>query len=89
MIILPDETLLNEYKNAIDEHLNLDSRILDISFSLQYKSFEFITLSTLEHVSALSVSHCYLINLDPNSPLYPLALSRASESVTIISEELR
>lgn len=88
MIILPDETLINEYKNAIDGHLNLEARILDTSFSLQYKSFEFITLSTLEIISALSVSHCYLINIDPNSPLYPLVLSRASESVTIISEEL-
>ena len=89
MIILPDETLLYEYKHAIDEHLNLESRILDESFSLQYKSLEFITLSTIELISAMSVSHCYLINIDPNSSLYLLALSRASESVTIISEELR
>lgn len=88
MIILPNETLLDEYKNAIDEYLHLESRILKTSFSLQYKSLESITLSTLELISALSVSHCYLINLDPNHPLYPLALSRASESVTIISEEL-
>ena len=89
MIILPDETLLYEYKHAIDEYLNLESRILDETFSLQYKSFEFITLTTIEFISAMSVSHCYLINIDPNSPLYPFALSRASESVTIISEELR
>ncbi|MDD4855734.1 MAG: hypothetical protein PHQ22_04215 [Sulfuricurvum sp.] len=88
MIILPNETLLDEYKNAIDEYLHLESRILKTSFSLQYKSLESITLSTLELISALSVSHCYLINLDPNHPLYPLALSRASESVTIISEDL-
>jgi len=88
MIILPNETLLDEYKKAIDEYLHLESRILSTSFSLQYKSLESITLSTLELISALSVSHCYLINIDPNDLLYPLALSRASESVTIISEEL-
>ena len=88
MIILPNEELLDEYKNAIDEYLHLESRILNTSFSLQYKSLEFITLSTLEFISSFSVSHCYLINLDPNNLLYPLALSRASESVTIISEDL-
>ncbi len=88
IIILPNEELLDEYKNAIDEYLHLETRILNTSFSLQYKSLEFITLSTLEHISSLSVSHCYLINLDPNNLLYPLALSRASESVTIISEDL-
>jgi len=88
MIILPNEELVIEYKNAIDEYLHLESRILNTSFSLQYKSLESITLSPLELISALSVSHCYLINIDSNSLLYPLALSRASESVTIISEEL-
>jgi hypothetical protein len=88
MIILPNETLLGEYQNAISEHLGLESHILDISFSLQYKNLTSITLSTPHYISALSVSHCYLINLDPNDPLYPLALSRASESVTIISEDL-
>ena len=88
MIILPNEELLDEYKNAIDEYLHLESRILNTSFSLQYKSLEFITLSTLEFISSLNVSHCYLINIDPNNHLYPLALSRASESVTIISEDL-
>jgi hypothetical protein len=89
MIILPEEKLLHEYKHAIDEYLNLESRILDESFSLQYKSLEFITLSTIELISAINISHCYLINIDPDSPLYTFALSRASESVTIISEELR
>jgi hypothetical protein len=88
MIILPNEELLDEYKSAIDEYLHLESRILNTSFSLQYKSLEFITLSTLEFISSFSVSHCYLINLDLNNLLYPLALSRASESVTIISEDL-
>jgi len=88
MIIVPNKILLDEYKDAIDEYLHLESRILNTSFSLQYKSLEFITITPLELISALSVSHCYLINIDSSSPLYPLALSRASESVTIISEEL-
>jgi len=87
MIVVPESVALKEYKKAIDEYFHLESRILDDTFSLQYKNLDSITLSTPEFISAVSVSHAYLINLDPNDDLYPLALSRASESVTIISEE--
>jgi len=87
LIIVPNSTTLQTYKNALDEYFHLECRIVDDAFSLQYKNLDSITLSTPEFISALSVSHAYLINLDPNNDLYPLALSRASESVTIISEE--
>lgn len=87
LIIVPDSTTLQTYKNALDEYFHLECRIVDDAFSLQYKNLDSITLSTPEFISALSVSHAYLINLDPDNDLYPLALSRASETVTIISEE--
>jgi hypothetical protein len=87
IIIVPNTIVLKEYKDAIDEYFHLESKILDDAFSLQYKNLDSITLSTPEFISAVSVSHVYLINLDPTDDLYPLALSRASKSVTIISEE--
>lgn len=88
LIILPDELLIHEYKHAIDEHLHLETQILNATFSLQYKNFDSITLSTPKFINGLEVPHCYLINLNPDDPLHSLALSRASESVTIISEEI-
>lgn len=88
LIILPNELLTHEYKHAIDEHLHLDSQILNAAFSLQHKNFDLITLSTPHYINSLEAPHCYLINLNPEDPLYLLALSRASESVTIISEEI-
>lgn len=88
LIILPDELLILEYKHAIDEHLHLESQILNAAFSLQYKNFDAITLSTSQFINGLEAPHCYLINLNPEDLLYSLALSRASEIVTIISEEI-
>jgi hypothetical protein len=88
LIILPDELLLHEYKHAIEEHLHLESQILNTAFSLQYKNFDAVTLSTPQFINSLEAPHCYLINLNPMDPLYSLALSRASESVTIISEDI-
>ncbi|MDO9208711.1 MAG: hypothetical protein Q7T91_10725 [Sulfuricurvum sp.] len=88
LIILPDELLIDGYKHAIDEHLHLESQILNTAFSLQYKNFDAITLSTPQFINSLEAPHCYLVNLNPEDPLYWLALSRASESVTIISEDI-
>lgn len=87
MIILPNPAMVSDYKKAIETHLCIKCRVLNDAFSLQYDNLEEITLSTPEYISALSVPHCYLINLNADDPLYyPLALSRASETVTIISE---
>jgi hypothetical protein len=87
MIILPTEAMIVEYKHAIETHLRVKCRVLNNSFSLQYDNLEEITLSTPEYVSGLNVPHSYLINLSSQDSLYyPLALSRASDTVTIISE---
>lgn len=87
MILLPTHKMIIEYQNAIEEHLNVKCRILDDNFSLQYVNLEEITLCTPQYCCGLNVPHSYLINLDINDPLYyPLALSRASDTVTIISE---
>ncbi|MDD5211523.1 MAG: DEAD/DEAH box helicase family protein [Sulfuricurvum sp.] len=87
MIILPNHQILIQYKQAIEEHLHVQCRVLNDTFSLQYDDLEEITLSTPEHISGLNVPHSYLINMDNHDPLYyPLALSRASDTVTIITE---
>ncbi|HQS67839.1 MAG TPA: hypothetical protein PLM93_11700 [Sulfuricurvum sp.] len=87
MIIVPNHETLLEYKKAIENHLHIKCRILDDTFSLQYDNLEEITLSTPEYICGLNVPHSYLINLNYHDPLYyPLSLSRASDTVTIISE---
>lgn len=88
LIILPNEEHILQYKHAIDEYLHIDSCILSSSFSLQYKNLDPITLSTPTYIVGLSVPHSFIVNLDSNAATYPLALSRASESTTIISEEI-
>lgn len=87
MIILPTPQMVVEYKEAIETHLQIKCRVLNNTFSLQYDNLEEITLSTPEYISGLNVPHSYLINLNSQDSLYyPLALSRASDTVTIISE---
>lgn len=87
MIILPRPQMVVEYKEAIETHLQIKCRVLNNTFSLQYDNLEEITLSTPEYISGLNVPHSYLINLNSQDSLYyPLALSRASDTVTIISE---
>lgn len=87
MIILPNHEMLLEYKKAVETHLQVKCRVLNNTFSLQYDNLEEITLSTPQYISGLNVPHSYLINLNNDDSLYyPLALSRASDTVTIISE---
>jgi hypothetical protein len=87
MILLPTHKMILEYKKAIEEHLHVKCRILNDDFSLQYNNLEEITLCTPEYSCGINVPHSYLINLNSDDLLYyPLALSRASETVTIISE---
>ncbi|MDD5212218.1 MAG: hypothetical protein PHV62_07370 [Sulfuricurvum sp.] len=87
MILLPTHKMIVEYQKAIEEHLNVKCRILNDHFSLQYNNLEEITLCTPEYSCGLNVPHSYLINLNSDDPLYyPLALSRASDTITIISE---
>lgn len=87
MILLPTQTMIIEYQQAIEKHLNVKCRILNDHFSLQYNNLEEITLCTPQYSCGINVPHSYLINLNSDDPLYyPLALSRASDTVTIISE---
>ncbi|MCX6074589.1 MAG: hypothetical protein NTY39_09750 [Campylobacterales bacterium] len=86
LILFTDAFLIPTYQAAINEQLNFESQLLNASFSLQYKNFNSITLSTPQFINSLEVHHTYLLNLNPDNPLYSLALSRASESVTIISD---
>jgi hypothetical protein len=85
LILFSDALFIPVYQAAINEQLAFESQRLDANFSLQYKNFNSITLSTLHFINSLEVNHTYLINLNPDDPLYSLALSRASESTTIIS----
>ena len=87
MILLPSHKMILEYQKAIEEHLNVKCRIVNDHFSLQYDNLEEITLGTPQYCCGLNVPHSYLINLNSDDSLYyPLALSRASDTVTIISE---
>ncbi len=86
LIILCDECLISDFKESIDNHLHLNAQILTNDFSLQHKNLNSITLSTPQFINAVEAQHCFLINLNPDDPLYTLALSRASESVTLISD---
>ncbi len=87
-VILNHDSLLPEYKKIIDEHMNIECQLLTSSFSLQYKNLDSITLTTAKHLSGLSVPHCFAINIHPDTPEYSIALTRATHSVTVISEEI-
>lgn len=89
LVVLPSDDLLQEYKKSIDEYLHIECHLLTSSFSLQYKNLEPITLSTPQYLSGVSVTHCYVINLPTVTPEYSMALSRATQSVTVISEDIQ
>lgn len=84
MIILPSSDQFGEYKEAIDEALHTNSRILTPEFSLQYRSLDNLILSLPENTYGIHLPHLYLIGFDEEKN-YTYLLSRASESATIIS----
>jgi len=86
LILVTDEAFIPSYQIAIKKQLCFESQLLDSAFSLQYKNFNSITFSTPHFINSLEVHHTYLLNINPDNPHYSLALSRASESVTIISD---
>lgn len=88
LVILNHNDLLTEYKTIIDEYLNIECQLLTSSFSLQYKNLDSVTLTTAQYISGVSVPHCYVINLQPNTLEYSIALTRATHSVTVISEDI-
>jgi hypothetical protein len=87
MIMLSNEHDMISFKEGVDEYFNLNCRILLPSFSLQYQNLDSIIITTMECIAPLSRAHVILVGIDPNDTNYSLALSRASETLTIISEE--
>lgn len=84
MIILPDYSQLERYKESIDEYFGLNARIIKEDFSLQYHSLDTLLLTTSEFTYGLHFPHVVLI-VPEEEENYTYALSRASESATIIS----
>lgn len=86
LVITSDEHHLIPIKEAVDEYFNLNCRVLLPSFSLQYQNLDSIIITTMECIAPFSRAHVFLMGLDPTDPNYPLALSRASETLIIISD---
>lgn len=87
LIIASGEHTILPLKEAIDEYFNLNCRLLLPSFSLQYQNLDSAVITTMECIAPLSRAHLFLIGIDPADPNYSLALSRASETLTIISDK--
>jgi len=84
MIVFTDPNLIDSYKEALDEYLGLNCRIVTSSFSLQSQNLDNLILTTSECIGGLSISHLFLITQDDFED-YTFILSRASETSTIIS----
>lgn len=85
-IICSDMYLISPLKEAIEEYLGCNCRILTQDFSLQSQDLEDILLTTEDFISGISTSHVILVTSNDLQD-YTYALSRASETATIISYE--
>lgn len=85
LIAVSDEQEAIYTKEAIDEYFDLNCRVLSSSFSLQYQDLDSILITPIGHISPLSRAHVILRGIDPSDRNYSRALSRASETLTIIS----
>lgn len=84
MVILHNDDRITEYKEAIDEYFNINARVLSPEFSLQYQNLDDLVITTAENTHGLHTPHVFLVGSDEKE-YYTYALSRASESATIIS----
>ncbi|MBN2871247.1 MAG: ATP-binding protein, partial [Campylobacterales bacterium] len=84
MVVLPEQSMLLKFKYAIDEYFHLNSRMLIPGFSLQYQNLDDLILATADSISGLRIPHLVLI-VPENTDDYTFALSRASESATLIA----
>lgn len=84
LLILPKNYDLALYKEAVDEYLGSNCRILIPSFTLQTQDIDDIIITTEEMLSGISASHVIIITEEPSKD-YTYALSRGSETATIIS----
>lgn len=87
LIVVSDYDGLTLLKERIDAYFHLNCRILTLSSSLQYQDLDSIVITTAECIAPLSRAHVILTDVDASDPNYPLTLSRASESLTIISSK--
>lgn len=72
------------FKDEIDEYLGLNSRILTPNFTLQTQDLDDLIIATEETLSGISASHLIILSADTSKD-YTYALSRASETATIIT----
>lgn len=84
MVILQSDEMLLDYKEAIDEYFHINARILTPEFSLQYQNLDDLVITTPENAYGIHMPHIYFVTSDEKEH-YTYALSRASESATIIS----
>jgi hypothetical protein len=84
MVMVPNDTHLADYKEAIDEYFDINARILSKEFSLQYQNLDDLILTTSENTHGLHIPFVYCIQSDEEKN-YTYPLSRASECATIIS----
>jgi hypothetical protein len=83
-ILFSEPEFLAPFKEAIDEYLRLNCRILTRQFSLQYQNLDNLILATADSISGISISHLILVTSNDLVD-YTYPLSRASETATIIS----
>jgi hypothetical protein len=84
MVMFENHQELHAYKEAIDEYFEINCRIVNKDFSLQYQNLDDLILTTHEYTYGIHVPHLYFVVSDQEEN-YSYALSRASESATIIS----
>ncbi|MCK9372843.1 MAG: hypothetical protein M0P91_06570 [Sulfuricurvum sp.] len=87
LIIVPSQEVLNTVKEAIDTYFHLNCRPITLSSSLQYQDLDSIIIATTDAIAPLCREHVLLLGCDPMDPNYSIALSRASESLTIITDK--
>lgn len=85
-IVCSDMYLIPPFKEAIEEYINCNCRILTQDFSLQSQDLDDILLTTEDFISGISTSHVILVTSNDLQD-YSYPLSRASETATIISYE--
>lgn len=84
LLILPENYDYPLYKEAIDEYLGVECRIITPFFTLQTQDIDDIIIANEEMLSGIVASHVIIVS-DDSSKDYRYALSRGSETATIIS----
>lgn len=72
------------FKEAIDEYLGVNARILTPNFTLQTQDLEDLIIATEDTLCGVCASHLILLSNDRTKD-YTYALSRGSETATIIT----